>query len=153
MTVDVQLATPRLRTGRRRLVNAVGLGLWASGLAWLLLHYLLQAKGEFGPEPSPLEPWALKLHGLFAFASLWTLGLLWGVHVVNGWSLGRRRWSGGLLLGALGLLTASGWLLYYAGADEVRSATSVVHWAIGLGALPLYLAHRLIRQAVSRRGP
>ena len=153
MTTHIQLATPRLRVGRRRLVNGVGLGLWASGLVWLVLHYFLRSKGEFGPEPSPLEPWSLKLHGLFAFGALWTLGLLWGVHVVNGWGTRRRRWSGSLVLGALGLLTVSGWLLYYAGSDQVRGVVSILHWAIGLAALPLYLAHRLIRGSPTPPAP
>ena len=49
----------------------------------------------------------------FAFAAIWTFGLLWGVHVIKGWSGERRRLSGGLLAGLLMWLIFSGYLLYY----------------------------------------
>jgi hypothetical protein len=144
------LATARLRPGRKQLVNAVGLGVWASGTLWLVFHTFLQVKGEFGPSPHPLEPWWLKLHGVFAFASLWTFGLLWGVHLVQGWSLHRRRWSGSVLFGGVLVLIVSGWLLYYVGSDTARPVVSVAHWAVGLAALPLYLLHRLARSRAVR---
>lgn len=135
--------TARLPAGRRLLVNGVALGLWASGAVWLMFHYFLNAQGEFGPTPSPLEPWWLKLHGAFAFAALWTFGLIWGAHVVNGWSLGKRRASGVALLGAILALILTGYLLYYAGSDEIRAVVSSMHWVLGLGAPALYLAHRV----------
>lgn len=138
--------TARMRPGRRRLVNAIGLGVWASGVLWLVFHTFLQVKGEFGLGPHPLEPWWLKLHGAFAFAALWTFGILWGVHVGQGWAQGRRRWSGSVLFGVLLALIVTGYLLYYAGSDEARAAVSIAHWAIGLPILPLYLAHRLVRR-------
>ncbi len=146
-------ATARLTSVRRLAVNGVGLGLWATGAAWLVFHYFLQRHGEFGPEPSPLEPWWLRLHGAFAFATLWTVGLLWGVHVVNGWSFGRRRWSGAVMLGLFALLIVTGWLLYYAGSDRLRAAASLAHWSIGLGLPGLYLIHRLAERARRRKEP
>ena len=142
-----QHALPARLGGRRRwLVNLTGLGLWLTGLAWLGLHYFGVRQGEFGAEHSPLEAWSLRAHGAFAFLALWTLGLLWGVHVVNGWRLDRRRWTGSVLLGVFGLLILSGYLLYYAGEDSVRPMVSVIHWAVGLLVLLAYLAHRLFRR-------
>lgn len=138
----------RLPPRRRWLVNGVGLGVWASGVLWLVFHYFLQTKGDLGPEPSLLEPWWLKLHAAFAFVAIWTLGLLWGVHVASGWGQGRRRLSGGGLLAVMGALIVTGYLLYYAGSDEVRSGVSIFHWTVGLALPALYLVHRL---AASRR--
>jgi hypothetical protein len=138
----------RLPRPRRLGVYAVALGLWVSGVGWLILHYGFQRQGEFGPQTSPLEPWALKLHGAFAFAALWTMGLLWAAHIVNGWSVGRRRWSGAGLLGLLLFLTLTGYLLYYAGDDTLRAAVSRMHWIAGLGVLIAFLLHRLARDRV-----
>ncbi len=133
----------RLSSRRRLLVNATGLGLWGSGVLWLVFHYFLVRQGEFGPTANPLEPWWLKLHGALAFLAVWTGGLLWGLHVVNGWRLRRRRRSGAIALGLLLVLTVTGYLLYYAGEEGLRSAISLAHWILGL-ALPLtYVAHRL----------
>jgi hypothetical protein len=140
-----------LTPSRKRLVEAVASGLWASGAAWLLFHYFLMSRGPFGPEPSPLEPWWLKLHGAFAFAALWAFGLLWGVHIVKGWSLGRRRWSGVALFAGLVVLVLSGYLLYYLGSDMARAVASTLHWGVGLAAPVLYLAHRLA--AIGKAGP
>lgn len=136
----------RLPRPRRLGVYAVALGIWGSGVAWLILRYWLRKPGEFGPETNPWEPWALRVHGAFGFATLWSLGLLWGVHVVNGWGAKRRRWSGAGLLGLLLVLTLTGYLLYYASGDELRAVLSPLHWVIGLGAPALFLFHRFARE-------
>jgi hypothetical protein len=47
-------------------------------------------------------------------------------------------------------LTLTGYLLYYVGAEAVRSVMSVVHWAIGLG-LPLLTGWHVWRGRASRR--
>jgi hypothetical protein len=125
------------------LINVIGGALWLSGLGWILFHYFVRVKSEFGPGPSPYEPWWLKIHGAAAFGALFTFGILWALHVLKGWVSGQRRYSGGGLVALLIVLTVTGYLLYYAGSDELRSAVSLMHWIPGL-ALPLiYLIHRL----------
>lgn len=136
----------RLPRPRRLGVYAVALGVWASGVAWLVLRYGFRHEGAFGPENSPLEPWALKVHGAFAFAALWTMGLLWAAHILNGWGAKRRRWSGAGLLGLLLFLTLTGYLLYYAGGDGLRAVVSRLHWIAGLGVLVAFLLHRFARE-------
>jgi hypothetical protein len=130
-------------------VSVVALGIWASGAGWLVAHYFMRVHTDFGFETNPAEPWLLAIHGAFAFASLFALGLLWGVHVVNGWTARRRRMSGGILLGTVAFLAVTGYLLYYAGDDGLRSVTAIAHWAVGLGAIGLFLGHRFRR----RRAP
>jgi hypothetical protein len=132
----------RLAARRRVLVQSVAAVVWASGAAWLVFHYFVRTRGEFGPEPSPVEPWWLKLHGAAAFGALWAFGLLWGVHVVNGWGARRRRWSGGVMVALALVLIGSGYLLYYAGDDEARAVVSLTHWLIGLAAPLAFLWHR-----------
>jgi hypothetical protein len=135
--------TARLTHRRRHAVHMVGLGVWLSGATWLLFHYFAPSGGEFGATTHPLEPWALKLHGAFAFAALWICGLLWGVHIVNGWSTRLRRGTGGALFGALAWLILSGYLLYYLGDETLRPAVSLLHWTIGLAVPIAFIAHRL----------
>jgi hypothetical protein len=133
------------RIGRptRLALYVVGIGVWLTGGLWLLFHYFLVTRGEFGQEANPLEPWWLKLHGAFAFASVWMFGLLWAVHVTPAWPSARRRWSGGVMAGVLAWLILSGYLLYYVGDDKARSIVSVLHWAVGLAVPLFFLSHRV----------
>ncbi len=133
----------RLGTGRRRLVDATAALLWASGAAWLVAHYFLIRQGPYGPQTSPAEPWALRLHGLVAMIALALLGLLWGVHVVRGWRARRARWSGGALLAVAAVLGVTGYLLYYLGDETLRQGVSWLHWGLGLAALVVFVAHRV----------
>jgi hypothetical protein len=134
---------PSISARYRLMINATGLVLWTSGAGWLVFHYFVHVAGEFGPTQSPYEPWWLKVHGAAAFLTLFTLGLLWGVHVLKGWASGQRRNSGVGLLGLLLALIVSGYLLYYAGGDELRAAISLAHWIPGLALPALYLIHRV----------
>jgi|HubBroStandDraft_5_1064220.scaffolds.fasta_scaffold245303_1 hypothetical protein len=126
-------------------INGVGLGVWASGAAWLLFHYWLYPQDGADFSVNPAVPWSLKIHGAFGFLAVWTGGLLWGLHIVKAWDRRRHRWSGGTLIGALLLLIVSGYFLYYAGDDRSRQVISKTHWILGL-LLPLaYLIHRLAK--------
>lgn len=141
----------RLSRTHRALVYAIGAGVWSSGVLWLVFHYFLSRQTPFGPEPHPLEFWSRAAHGFFAFASLWTFGLLWGIHIVGGWSSGRQRPSGGAMFALILWLTGSGYLLYYLSSDALISAVSLAHWSVGL-ALPLpFIWHRFTWRR--RKGP
>ena len=132
----------RPAAGARLLIAVTGAGLWLSGGLWLIFHYFLRRDGEWGPEPHELEPWWLAAHGAFAFAALWTLGLLWTGHLVRAWESGRRRWTGLLLSVWIALLVATAYLLLYGTDDGVWGLVSLAHWIAGL-ALPVgYAVHR-----------
>jgi hypothetical protein len=136
---------PRLYLSRRAknsIYAALGLT-WGSGVLWIILHYFFWRQGDFGDEPPALEHPMLVLHGACAFAMLWLAGWLWNAHVQPWWSSQRRRGSGIVLIALGAVLIVSGWLLYYAGGDEVRRWTSVVHWAIGLALAVPVLVHAL----------
>jgi hypothetical protein len=75
----------RLSRARRAGISAVGIGIWLTGVLWLVLHYFVAYPGRFGPARSPLEPWSLTLHGAFGFAAIWIFGLLRDVHVQTRW--------------------------------------------------------------------
>ena len=120
-------------------------GVWLSGLVWLLFHYGLRRKTDFGYTSHPLEHWSLALHGLFGFAALWMFGLLWGVHIKAGWRRRDRRWSGGVLFGAVAWLAGSGLGLYYLENQDVLTWLAVAHWAVGVSAAGAFLLHWLSR--------
>jgi hypothetical protein len=132
---------------------AVGLGLWLSGALWLLFHHFLPGAGPLGPAPHPLERWWLALHGAFGFVAIWTLGWLGSAHVGRGWATGRRRASGGVLIGLLCGLTLSAYLLYYAGDEQLRALASLLHWSVGLLCPIAFALHRWRRRKRRNSAP
>ncbi len=136
---------------QRWAVHGATLALTLTGVGWLIAHHLLQDRGSFGEAlPSPLEPWALRLHGMLAYAFLLVLGSMSTVHVVLGWRLRRTRRSGVGLIAAGLVLTVSGLALYYA-PEPWHESTSLLHWATGLGLLPLLGVHVLAARRWRRR--
>lgn len=137
---------------QRRAVHATTAALALTGLAWLVAHHALRTTGTFGEQlPSPLEPWALRLHGVLAQVFLLVLGSMTAVHIVLGWRLRRGRWSGGGLLAACAVLFATGLALYYA-PEGWHAGASLLHWGLGL-ALPLLLGLHVARARRARRRP
>ena len=129
----------------RYLVWPIVVGVWASGVLWLVFHDFLTRRGEFGLAAHPLELWWLRAHGAFAFASLWLLGFLSVAHVAGRWVWRRQRGSGLTLLAIYIWLVITGYLLYYAGGDQFRAAVSLGHWTVGVATLFFLLLHRRVR--------
>jgi hypothetical protein len=136
-------APVRLTTPRRLGLYGVGAVSWTTGALWLVFHYFMVRKTDFGPSPHPFEHWWLSLHGLAAFAALWMFGLMWGAHIAGGWKTGRRRITGSLLLLVLAELIGTGYLLYYPPGEGWVPTLSVLHWAVGLAAPLPFVVHRL----------
>jgi len=147
---QLRVRPPRLSRKRRFAVYAVALGIWATGAAWIVLHYFFARETEFGTSPHPLEFWSRAAHGAFGFASLWLFGLLWGSHMTDGWRSLRRRWSGSLMFVLFAWLVGSGYLLYYLGNDELIEVTALLHWSAGLLAPLPFLIHRFAGTAAKR---
>ncbi len=112
----------RLPVVQRVLLYVVLLALLVTGVAWETL--------DAGPAASFL----MKIHGALAMLALILVGMLLVHHVPAGWATLKNRWSGGFLLGILGWLAASGYLLYYSGSDAVRAFASQSHLWLGLAA-------------------
>ena len=136
----------RLSPNVRRLIYVIGIGVWVTGVLWLLLHHFFMQSGEFGMAPNPVEPWSLRVHAAFAFGTIWLLGLLSAVHIQKGWNSRRKRYSGVALVSIFVVLILSGYLLYYVGEERTRALLSAIHWLIGIVAPLAYVAHRLVRR-------
>ena len=123
------------RWQRRALYGAFAL-LTLSGLLWLLAHYWLRPVGDYGETISPLEPWAMKMHGAAAMLILFLVGAILNNHLRRALKSQRNRSSGWAMVAVLALLTLSGYALYYIAVEQSRPLWSMLHWIIGLG-LPL----------------
>ena len=145
----------RLVPWQRRVLYGTGALLLASGLGWLALHY---ARGS-DALPSPVEAWAMELHGFAAFGALFALGALSASHIPQGWRLSHRmRWAGqrgsGVALCTLGGGAAfTGYLLYYFAPEAIRPALGWLHSALGVAMAAVVWAHRRRSLPLQRRGP
>ena len=114
--------------------------LWASGCAWLAVHFLWAQPSPFGVIPHPWEPALLRIHGWSAAAAVFLLGWVSSQHVAERWEQWRRRPSG-LILGAAAIvLVLSGYALYYT-TDQLHDTAAVAHEILGTAALALALVH------------
>jgi len=119
----------------RRFLYGVLALLFLSGVAWAYWNYLISLPSDF---ETSAKPWAMKIHGAAAMVILVLVGMLLTGHVRFAWRARRNRGSGSVFLGAFGILTFTGYGLYYAGGETLRAWTSWIHLAVGL-ALPLFL--------------
>jgi hypothetical protein len=131
----------RLSRGHEAWLYATSALLVATGLLWLGFHYFVKMDGEFGPRAHPLESWWLKLHGAASFAWLFLLGTVAFWHSWRAWQAQRNRLSGAVFAAVNALLALTGYLLYYAGGEGLRSAVSVLHWAAGLVFATFFVWH------------
>ena len=134
----------RLVRWQRRVLYGAGAVLLASGIGWLFLHYGRGADAL----PSPIEAWAMRIHGLASFLVLFGFGALAASHVPQGWRLSQRlRWarqrgSGVILCTLAATLAATGYLLYYFAPEGVRPALGWLHSALGVAMALVVVWHR-----------
>ena len=117
---------------QRRCIYGVSAWLAATGVAWLLAHYLLRTAAEFGESVHPLEPWSMKLHGAGAMFALFFVGSLVSNHIRRAIRARRNLYSGWSMIAVLAALTLSGYALYYIASEHSRPIWSAAHWIIGL---------------------
>jgi len=127
-----------LGRGQRRWLHGSFAVLFLTGVVWWGLHRWGEVETEFGPQPHPLNPWLLRVHGAAAMVALVVFGTLLGGHVRNAWRAGRNRTTGAGMVAFCAVLAVSGYALYYAGSEGFRAAASLAHLGFGL-ALPVVL--------------
>jgi hypothetical protein len=147
-----EICATKLGPGLRLAVYVICVGIWLTGVAWLVFHYFMRTEGPFGFRNNPLEGSCLKAHGALSFASLWILGQMWSVHVLRGWNMRWRRWSGGSLMGAAFVLILTGYGLYYVDGKAWRDWIGVFHWIVGIATLAVFFTHWSSKAAPTRKG-
>lgn len=149
-------ASGPIRLGRRhRGVVFYSLAvLWSSGALWLLFHYFLAVQGPFGPEPHPLQPWWLRLHGLAVMVTLTVFGSLLVQHAPRAWQVRKNRRLGAALTGVFLWLATTGYALYYFSSDANAAWLPLAHWIPGLALPGVVLMHiRFGRRRTAPRRP
>ncbi|MES2296530.1 MAG: DUF4405 domain-containing protein [Pseudomonadota bacterium] len=134
----------RLERWHRRCIYGSCAALFVSGVAWLVAHFFLRSAGQFGEAASPIEPWAMKLHGAAVMVALFFLGSLVNSHIRRALKTGRNRSSGLAMMATLLVLVFSGYGLYYLASEGDRPVWSAVHWIVGLALGALILVHVLL---------
>jgi hypothetical protein len=122
--------------------------LFFSGVAWAWFNYFLTAE-----DVAAAKAWALKIHGAAAMATLVLIGTILTAHVRFAWRAGRNRSNGVLFLGTFGILTVTGYGLYYAGGERLRAWTSWIHLGVGLALPFLMVVHILLGKRTRTPSP
>ena len=122
--------------------------LLVTGVVWAALHYYFRT-GE--DEINVWEPRMLKVHGAAAMLSLLMLGTLIPLHIKRAWHARKNRLSGALMIAWFGILTITGYGLYYSGGEAMRQWTSWIHLAVGGLLVPLIVWHVLVGWKVMGR--
>jgi cytochrome b561 len=129
----------RLKRFHRYFLYAVLALLFFSGAAWACFNYFLTTE-----DVAAAKAWALKVHGAAAMVTLVLIGTILTAHVRFAWRASRNRSSGSLFLGAFGILTVTGYGLYYAAGERLRAWTSWIHLGVGLAVPILLVVHILL---------
>ena len=121
--------------------------LFVSGVAWAVLSGELTWPGYRGElERAEIVPWLLDIHGAAAIAALLVLGSLVPQHIKWAWKGQLNRLTGSLMIGTQTLLVGTGYGLYYAGDDMMRTLSQTLHLALGL-AFPLLILGHIVNAA------
>lgn len=106
--------------------------LFLSGLLWILIHYFVPYRSDWGETTHPIESWILKIHGAVAMIALIVLGTLIPLHIKKGW-LGKVNLQTGVtLIGVNLILILTGYALYYTGMERIRNFSSWTHSVLGI---------------------
>ncbi len=91
----------------------------------------------------------LKIHGAAAMFTLIILGTLIPIHMKKGWKAKRNRRNGVFLISVNLLLILTGYSLYYAGGERLRSVSYWMHIVIGV-LFPAILVRHIIEGRKTR---
>ena len=123
--------------------------LYISGILWIFFHYGVHYRNETGESVHPLEPLSLKIHGAAAMFTLIMLGTLIPIHMKKGWKAKRNRQNGVFIIAINLFLILTGYSLYYAGDERLRSVSYGAHIIIGV-LFPAILAGHIIEGRKTR---
>jgi hypothetical protein len=127
----------RIGRSRRRALYVAFALLLLTGVAWLALEWAQ-------PDPDLLAPgqaWSMKIHGAAALLSVFLVGTIWSSHIRHAWMRRRNLVAGTLFGAAVGLLTLTGYGLYYFNGETLRAATEWTHWTAGLAIGLIFWLH------------
>ena len=107
-------------------------GVWITGCAWLVLHWLFETPDEFGIARHPLESTMLWVHGVLSIAFAYLFGWIMARHASEAWQQQKRRVSGGLLTTVILALSFSGFVLFFLTDSNWQAQSARIHEILGL---------------------
>ena len=134
----------RLPRWHRRIIYGLTAVLVLSGLAWLVVVYLLAPPGEPTPAPHRLAGPLLIAHGIAAYAALFAYALVGHAHMRTGWRVPALRSAAFWLCAIVASLASTGLGLYYVATEGVVSFVRWAHVAAGV-LLPWLLGLHIVR--------
>lgn len=119
------------------------IALLTSGLIWLIMHYFVRVRTEFGVlSHHYLEHKMLVIHGTFAYGFIFVFGTIWNSHVKKWFNAGKKNFkSGVLIVSIIFLLMITGIMLYYPFCDYAQDITSIIHCIAGALLLLIFSLH------------
>ncbi|HEX4377998.1 MAG TPA: hypothetical protein VHZ99_12685 [Steroidobacteraceae bacterium] len=138
---------------QRWIVYTLTTALWLSGCIWLVLDQLARHRDPFGGERNPWQSATLTAHGVLAVAAMYLLGWVTARHIAYWWNLERRRISGSFLSAVLGLLTISGFALFFLSDDRWQQYAAIVHDVLGVAVAVLIIQHWFLFRRASTQPP
>jgi hypothetical protein len=141
----------RLQLNRRHrlILYSLSLILLLSGAGWAWSHHL-DTTGALDELGRRWKPRLLQAHGFAAMGFVLLLGTLLPGHVRRAWHARKNRANGGFFLGAVALLTLSGYALYYLGDEIARNTFAQFHLWLGLISPLLLILHIRIGRRIVR---
>jgi magnesium-transporting ATPase (P-type) len=127
----------QLSRGHKFMIYAVSLALFLSGVFWAWIQHLDEA-GKAGEGLRQAKTWLIEIHGFSAMVFVLLFGTLLASHVRRAWHARKNRNNGVFFLTSVGLLTLSGYALYYVGNENWRNTVSDFHLWLGIAA-PTFL--------------
>jgi len=134
----------RLPGALRLAIYLVTVLLVASGVAWLVVVYVLAPPGEITPAPHRWAGPLLAAHGIIAYIALAAYALVGHAHMRTGWRVPALRIAASWMGAALLLLIGTGIGFYYFADEATAPALRWPHVVAGL-ALPCFLALHIVR--------
>ena len=112
--------------------------LFLTGCLWLIAHYFMSQQTEFGPQNSPFQHLALKMHAFFVMPFCFIVGSLLLQHIRRAFQARKNIFSGATMLLTILILVMTAFGLDYISNEESHVTWSLVHWILGC-CLPLFL--------------
>lgn len=137
--------TPRLSAARQAALWTIIALLVVTGAVWLWAEYLY-TPAETGMEAYEIKHYTMVVHAGFALLFVFAAGTLLYTHMQAAWLQKRNRISGVVMAGTATILLLSGYGLWYAGGEILRSVCEIAHWITGFAIPVVLLVHGLIGQ-------
>ena len=117
--------------------------IFISGMIFFYLDHFVRSQSEFGDTQVPAQIWVLRIHSVASLWFLFLFGYLFSNHVIPSIKIGKRLYTGFLILALLAILSLSVPALFYITNENIKQSVASIHSYIGFGLVGLFFIHTL----------